>query len=108
MVGEFSESGEGEDGESGESVQGTGDDGVDGKSGDDGASGASGVAGVAVGGISLFVLAGIAVAILAPAVIIYWIVRRRTQGFETMPPVATEANTYRAQGVRGNFSIGDE
>lgn len=58
-------------------------------------------------GFSVVALVGIALAILAPAVLIYWAIRRRNSGFENMPAVSSEANTYRGQSVGGTFSVGE-
>lgn len=71
----------------------------------------SSAAGSATGGISAIALVGIALAILAPALLIYWVIRRRSSGnsgFETMPAVASQNNVYRGQGVGGTFSVADE
>lgn len=84
-------------------------------SGDDARSNlgsAPGTTATAVGGVSLVTLAIIAIAIIAPALIIIMVVRRRAassdQGFETMPPT-TQENTYSGQVRRNdNFSVGDE
>ena len=66
------------------------------------------VAAGATSGFSMIALIGIAIAILAPAVLIYWGIRRRNAGFENMPAVGTETNLYRGQNTRGTFSVGDE
>lgn len=60
------------------------------------------------GGLSAAALVAIALAVIAPAILIYWGIRRRNSGFQNMPAATAEANTYRGQGVRDQFSVDDE
>ncbi|CAN8069215.1 unnamed protein product [Agarophyton chilense] len=77
-----------------------------GKAVDSRSSGATGLASTASTGISVVALVAVAVAVLAPALLIYYgIRRRRAAGFNAMPPTHSDTSTYRA--APAQFSVGE-
>lgn len=82
-----------------------GSDSSDAKAADPRSSGGTQLISAASSGISVLALVAIAVAVLAPALFIYWgIRRRRAAGFNAMPPTTTDNSIYQPA---SQFSVGE-